>query len=123
MGRLIEQLAPEHGFIVHARINSTDDLRQAAGADVAVDFSVAKAVAGNVETLAALKIPIVIGTTGWLDEMERVRAAVAQHQSGLVWSANFSIGMKRKRWCCQRNTISVPCDGPDLPGARPDFVP
>lgn len=93
MGRLIEQLAPEHGFTVHACINSTSDLRQAAAADVAVDFSIAKAVLSNVETLAAFKIPIVVGTTGWLGELERVRAAVEQHQSSLVWSANFSIGV------------------------------
>lgn len=93
MGRLIEQLAPERGFTIHARISSTGDLRQAVGADVAVDFSVANAVAGNVGMLTALKIPLVVGTTGWLTKMESVRAAVEQHNMGLVWSANFSIGM------------------------------
>lgn len=93
MGRLVEQLAPEYGFAVHACINSTDDLRQAAGADVAMDFSVANAVVGNVDSLTALKIPLVVGTTGWLAEMEHVRAIVEKYQSGLVWSANFSIGV------------------------------
>lgn len=93
MGRLIEQLAPEYGFTVCARINNAGELQQAVCADVAVDFTEAKAVPGNVETLAAMKIPIVVGTTGWLAEMKRVRAAVECHQSGLVWSANFSIGV------------------------------
>ncbi len=36
---------------------------------------------------------MVIGTTGWLDEMDRVRAVVEQHRTGLVWSPNFSIGV------------------------------
>ncbi len=36
---------------------------------------------------------MVIGTTGWLDEMDRVRAAVERHGTGLVWSPNFSIGV------------------------------
>ncbi len=93
MGRLIEQLAPEYGFAIHARIDVGGDLRQAAGADAAVEFSVPSAVAGNVEGLAALGVPVVVGTTGWLPEMDRVRASVEQHGSGLVWSPNFSIGV------------------------------
>src|SRR5580658_8004490 len=93
MGKLIEQLSPEYGFTVHARLDLDDDLRKAAGADVAVEFTLPAAVAGNVETLAALGVPVVTGTTGWSDQMERVRAAVERHQVGLVWSPNFSIGV------------------------------
>ncbi|MGH9592473.1 MAG: 4-hydroxy-tetrahydrodipicolinate reductase, partial [Bryobacteraceae bacterium] len=37
--------------------------------------------------------PAVVGTTGWLDHMDFVRAAVARHHTALVWSANFSIGV------------------------------
>jgi len=35
----------------------------------------------------------VVGTTGWLGELERVRAAVERHGIGLVWSPNYSIGV------------------------------
>lgn len=93
MGRLIEQLAPEYGFTVHARLDVNDDLRKAAGADAAVEFTLPGAVAGNVETLAALGVPVVVGTTGWADQMERVKAAVEKHRIGVVWSPNFSIGV------------------------------
>jgi 4-hydroxy-tetrahydrodipicolinate reductase len=93
MGKLIEQLAPEYGFTVHARVDLNDDLGQAAGADVAVEFTLPSAVVGNVEALCAMKIPVVTGTTGWLDEMVRVRTAVERHNVGLVWSPNFSIGV------------------------------
>ncbi len=93
MGRLIEQLAPEYGFTVHARLDVGDDLRKAAGADVAVEFTLPSAVVGNVETLSALRVPVVIGTTGWLDRMDHVRTIVEQHHTGLVWSPNFSIGV------------------------------
>lgn len=93
MGRLIEQLAPEHGFTIWARVNNTGELQRAAGADVAVEFTEAKAVSGNVEALAAMKIPVVVGTTGWLANTDHVRAAIERYQSGLVWSANFSIGV------------------------------
>jgi 4-hydroxy-tetrahydrodipicolinate reductase len=93
MGRLVEQLAGEAGFTIHARIDVNDDFRQAAGADVAVEFTVPGAVPGNVEALAAQGVPVVVGTTGWLEHMDRVRAAVDRHQTGLVWSPNFSIGV------------------------------
>jgi 4-hydroxy-tetrahydrodipicolinate reductase len=36
---------------------------------------------------------VVVGTTGWLKEMDRVRAAVQKHDSGMIWSPNFSIGV------------------------------
>ena len=93
MGRLIEQLAREYGFTLHARIDLNDDMKAAKGADVAIEFTTPAAIAGNVEELAALGVPVVTGTTGWTDQMERVRAAVEKHKTGLVWSPNFSIGV------------------------------
>jgi 4-hydroxy-tetrahydrodipicolinate reductase len=93
MGRLIEQLAPEYGFTIHARIDMNDPLSGAAGADVAIEFSTPHAAIGNIEALAALGVPTVVGTTGWLDQMDRARAAVESHGTALVWSPNFSIGV------------------------------
>jgi 4-hydroxy-tetrahydrodipicolinate reductase len=93
MGRMMEQIAPEYGFTVHSHIDLGDDLKQAAGADAAVEFTNPDAVASNVEALAALHVPVVIGTTGWLASMDRVRAAVQKHGSAMVWSPNFSIGV------------------------------
>jgi len=93
MGRLIEQLAPEAGFTVHCRLDAGDDLRQADGADVAIEFTAPDAVAGNVESLATLGVPVVVGTTGWVAELERVREVVKAHETALVWSPNFSIGV------------------------------
>jgi 4-hydroxy-tetrahydrodipicolinate reductase len=93
MGRLIETLAPEFDFTVHSRIGVNDDLRQAEGADVAIEFTAPGAVVGNVERVAALGLPMVVGTTGWMTEMDRVRAAVEAHDTALIWSPNFSIGV------------------------------
>jgi 4-hydroxy-tetrahydrodipicolinate reductase len=93
MGRMIEALAPEYGFSVHARIDLKDDISLARGADVAIEFSMPEAAVGNVEKLAALGVPVVVGTTGWLQEMDRVKAAIAAYDGALVWSPNFSIGV------------------------------
>src|SRR5579863_6784552 len=93
MGRMIEGLAPEYGFSVHARIDVDEDLRGAQGSDVAIEFSTPEAAIGNIEGLASMGIPVVVGTTGWLAEMDRVRASIEAHSTGLVWSPNFSIGV------------------------------
>jgi 4-hydroxy-tetrahydrodipicolinate reductase len=100
MGRLIEQFAPEYGFNVALKL---DEFNNAAfegvtpanfqGIQVAVDFSIPAAVAENVERVAALGVNIVVGTTGWLNELERVKAAVERNGIGLVWSPNYSIGV------------------------------
>jgi len=104
MGRLLEQLAPGHGFAVTVKLAGGDNpggtgitaetFRDVA---VAVDFSVPAAVAANVERLAALGIPVVVGTTGWYDDLPLLRAAVeqmAERGAGLLYGANFSIGVQ-----------------------------
>ena len=63
------------------------------GIDVAIEFSIPAAVPGNVEGIAALGVPLVVGTTGWLEHLDRVKRAVETHGTGLVWSPNFSIGV------------------------------
>jgi 4-hydroxy-tetrahydrodipicolinate reductase len=92
MGRLIDQLAPEYGFEVSARVDVGRD-ESLDGADVAVEFSVPAAVLGNIEKAASLRVPIVIGTTAWSDHLSEARALIAANKSALVWSPNFSVGV------------------------------
>ena len=63
------------------------------GADVAVEFSTPSSVVGNVTKVAALRIPLVVGTTGWLEHLAEVKAIVEKNNSALVWSPNFSVGV------------------------------
>jgi 4-hydroxy-tetrahydrodipicolinate reductase len=93
MGRLIASLAPEYGFTVHACVDLNDDFAKAAGADVAIEFTTPEAAPGNIGRLMAMKLPVVVGTTGWLGHMDEVRAAVEKAGSALVWSPNFSVGV------------------------------
>jgi len=92
MGRLIDQLAPEYGFTVTARVDVNRD-ESLQGADVAVEFSVPASVISNVAKIAELGIPMVVGTTGWLEHLDEAKAIVTKHDSALVWSPNFSVGM------------------------------
>ncbi len=93
MGKLIEQLAPEYGFSIHARLDVGYDPKALEGSDVAIEFSAPHAALGNIEALAAMGVPTVVGTTGWLEHLDRVRTAVERGGAGLVWAANFSIGV------------------------------
>jgi 4-hydroxy-tetrahydrodipicolinate reductase len=100
MGKLVEQLAPEYGFTVALKLDEFNNTafegltaENFRGVDVAIDFSIPSAVPRNVEGIAALGVNMVIGTTGWLEHMEAVQAAVARHDIGLVWSPNYSVGM------------------------------
>lgn len=92
MGRLVEQLAPEHGCEIAGRIDvGSGDW--SAPADVAVDFSTAEALRDNFRRYADRGLAVVIGTTGWsAHEAELRRHAEAAHL-GVVASANFSIGV------------------------------
>lgn len=100
MGRLVQQLAPEYGFAVPLKIDIDTNEGQSAitretfcGVDVAVEFSVPEAAVANLEKLCAIGIPTVVGTTGWYAELERVRAFVERSSAGVVWSANYSVGV------------------------------
>jgi 4-hydroxy-tetrahydrodipicolinate reductase len=100
MGRLIEQLAPEYGFTVALKLDEFNNSNfegltpeNFRGIDVAIEFSIPAAVPRNVETIAAMGVPMVVGATGWLEHAPRLKAAVDKHGAGLVWSPNFSIGV------------------------------
>jgi 4-hydroxy-tetrahydrodipicolinate reductase len=97
MGRLIEQLAPEFGFEVRARFTSTDidalSAETLRGARVALEFTTPATAPENLLRLASLGVNTVCGTTGWLERLPAVRAAVESAGTALVWSANFSVGV------------------------------
>jgi 4-hydroxy-tetrahydrodipicolinate reductase len=100
MGRLIEQLAPEYGFEVRAKFDARSNPRGQAlshqtlrGVDVALEFTSPDAAPGNIRRLAAMGVNSVTGTTGWFGDLPSVREAVTKSGTGLVWAANFSVGI------------------------------
>lgn len=91
MGRMVEQLGLEQGFEIAGRVDH--DRPEWTDADVAVDFSTADALAGNFEQYTRRKLPVVIGTTGWAEHLDRLRGEADRAGIGVVASANFSIGV------------------------------
>jgi 4-hydroxy-tetrahydrodipicolinate reductase len=99
MGRTIEQLAPERGFEVVARIDphggdattvSRDALRNA---EVAVEFSTPVAAPTNIAAALEAGCPVVVGTTGWYARRPEMETLATKRKLGLLVAPNFSIGV------------------------------
>ncbi len=100
MGKMIEGLAPAYGGEVALRLDEFNNAsfegitrENFAGIDVAIDFSIPEAAVENIERISALGVNLVVGTTGWLGQIERVKQVVDRSGVGLVWSPNYSIGV------------------------------
>ncbi|MCB5286398.1 MAG: 4-hydroxy-tetrahydrodipicolinate reductase [Candidatus Cloacimonetes bacterium] len=74
----------------HASEITLDSLQNV---DVAIDFSHPAAAISNLERLIELKQNLVVGTTGWHDQLAEISAKAEQAQIGFLYGANFSIGM------------------------------
>jgi 4-hydroxy-tetrahydrodipicolinate reductase len=69
---------------------TADRLREA---DVVIDFTTPASVLGNVEACVAAGKNVVVGTTGWYGELDRIRQLVESRGTGFVYAANFSVGV------------------------------
>ena len=101
MGRLVGDLAAQHGHEIAAKIDideadrSVEDLiEQLRACDVVIDFSIADAVSKSARVCARAQVPLVVGTTGWLAEVDNVRRIVEESDGTLIYGANFSIGVQ-----------------------------
>jgi len=98
MGQLVESLAPEYGGTIAGVIDEHSGAGAIAdgnygGVDVAIDFTLADAVPKNLPQLAARKINVVIGTTGWQKQESEMRAIASGAGIGVLAASNFSLGM------------------------------
>lgn len=68
-------------------------LRRLAAVEVVIDFTTPHCVVGHIEAGVRAGKNMVVGTTGWYEELDRVRRLVEEHGTGFVYGANFSIGV------------------------------
>jgi 4-hydroxy-tetrahydrodipicolinate reductase len=93
MGREIDSLAREQGDVIIRVFDSQNAVRADAlgDIDVCMEFSTPEAVVSNIRAAIEAERDIVVGTTGWFEHLPELRKAVKE--SGLLYSANFSLGM------------------------------
>lgn len=97
MGRTIERLANEQGHEVVLKINAdnletftAENLKQA---DVAIEFSQPEVVYSNIMTCLKAGLPVVSGTTAWLDQYQEVSDWCKTNNGAFFYASNFSIGV------------------------------
>jgi 4-hydroxy-tetrahydrodipicolinate reductase len=98
-GSLAAQVAQEHGHNV-TLLGAADNPQATAltaerlqNIDAAMDFTTAQAVLGNIEACVRAGKNMVVGTTGWYGDVERVQKLVENRGTGFLYGANFSVGI------------------------------
>lgn len=108
MGREVDGLAKERGVEVVSRLDVADVRDRAAAkaalerADVAVEFTTPTAAVSNIDLCLEAGVPIVVGTTGWYDELDGVRSSVQKTGGALLFAPNFSLGVALMKALCAR---------------------
>ena len=94
MGRTIERVALERGHSIAGKIDieNRNDLHTAKG-DVAIEFSHPDAAYDNVKKCIDRKIPVVCGTTGWLERKPEIENLAREKGSPFFYSSNYSLGV------------------------------
>jgi 4-hydroxy-tetrahydrodipicolinate reductase len=97
MGKAIEEIAVAkgHTIVLKVDLDNAHELNaaNAAKADVAIEFTSPHSAFDNVMKCLELDIPVVCGSTGWLDKFEAARQLCEQKNGTLVYASNYSIGV------------------------------
>ena len=93
MGKAIEKFALDRGHEIVYISDKDETQGDLSLADVAINFSVPQAAVENIKSALAENIPVVCGTTGWLDHYQEVVDYCKANQSGFLYASNFSIGV------------------------------
>jgi 4-hydroxy-tetrahydrodipicolinate reductase len=98
-GSLVAEVARRHRHNV--RVVGAEENRDGAaltadkmqGIDIVLDFTTPSCVIGHIEACARAGKNMVVGTTGWYADLDRVRQLIESHAVGFLYAANFSIGV------------------------------
>lgn len=93
MGQVIERIALERGHEIVLRKTSADTFSGLEHADVAIDFSIPDAAVGNISACLNGNIPVISGTTGWLEHYPKMAALCEDKQGAFIYGSNFSLGV------------------------------
>lgn len=93
MGKVIEKIALDRGHEIVLKKSSNSTYSGLANADVAIDFSVPESAVCNISECFHTNIPVVCGTTGWLDQYDEMVSVCKQKNGSFIYASNFSLGV------------------------------
>jgi 4-hydroxy-tetrahydrodipicolinate reductase len=92
MGKEIEKIAISRGHEIVIR-KDVDDKIDITLADVAIDFSVPTSAFNNITNCLNNNVPVISGTTGWLDKYDDARALCKEKNGAFIYASNYSLGV------------------------------
>lgn len=93
MGQVIERIAVERGHEIVLKKDEFNTYDGLSNADVAIDFSVPSAAVDNISSCFHANVPVISGTTGWLEHYDEMLALCKEKNGGFISSSNFSLGV------------------------------
>lgn len=93
MGKVIERIAQERGHEIVLRKTSANGFEGLEDADAAIDFSIPDAAVENISQALNLGIPVVSGTTGWLEDYHKMAKLCEDKNGAFIYGSNFSLGV------------------------------
>ena len=95
MGRAIEKIAITHGHEIVYKIDTGDSLEElsAEAVDIAIEFTQPSSAFENITYCLQHGIPVISGTTGWLDMLDQVEAMCEAKNGTFLYASNYSIGV------------------------------
>ena len=93
MGKMLERLAQERNHEIVAKIDVGTEHIDFSSMDVAIDFSTPTAAFKNITDCFTHGVPVVSGTTGWLDNYRKAVEICKEHKGAFIYASNFSLGV------------------------------
>ena len=93
MGKEIEKIALSRGHEIVLKKNKHTNFDDLNKADVAIDFSLPTTAVENISTCLNLNIPVVSGTTGWLEHFNEMSNLCKSKNGAFLYASNFSVGV------------------------------
>lgn len=93
MGQVIEKIAQERGHEIVLKKDENNNYVGLSTADVAIDFSVPTAAVPNISNCFLANVPVISGTTGWLEHYDEMVALCTEKNGAFISSSNFSLGV------------------------------
>lgn len=93
MGHIIDELAIKKGHEIVARLNETPTSKNLNSPDVVIEFSNPEVAFNNIKICLENKIPVICGTTGWLDQKPEIEKIALQNKTAFLYGSNFSLGV------------------------------
>lgn len=93
MGKTIEKIAIKKGHEIVLKVDESTKNYDITLANIAIDFSIPSVAFKNISNCLKNNVPVVSGTTGWLDKFDEAKELCNHNNGGFIYASNFSLGV------------------------------